>query len=275
MRYIKRLLLLIFGLSILLGNYSCRNKKHVKEFYIISTNDSTDFSHSKICYDQSYPSPPPINPKVEIKGINSYFDLVIIFDSIDNVFLYQTDRIINDHSRVKSPRGCVIDEEDKKYYDYLKFPIFLGLRPENLLRFNSNGFIDFVATNNDVFHFNTTSPITRILFLASTKDTIENKAFYDLMNMINKNESVSKRPKDKISVVIRMTTEEENQVLFYKKKNLKYFPEKIKWTKNFLNGMFSPMTHEYDSLEKFCVENIYKARQIIKIDSLKESQMIE
>jgi hypothetical protein len=49
--------------------------------------------------------------------------------------------------------------------------------------------------------------------------------------------------------LVRKTTEEENVVMYYKRRNIEYHPEKIKWSTNFIEGKYKPFTNEYQSVE--------------------------
>lgn len=259
----KHYLTIFFAGLILLSFSTCKQKTTVREYYIVSTGDSTDFSNMHSNDDKSLP-PPPKFPNPEIDGSQFNYDLVIIFDSTDLVYLYQTDFIENKSSIIKPHRGCVVNMDDD-YHKFIKYPVFLGLRTENVLKFNNNTFIDFIKTNNDIFQLDTLRDSPRILFIASNKDTIENSAFYDLMALIKQ----KRKTINKVHYIIRMTTEEENKIIYCKRRNLEYKPEKIKWTKNFLNGEYSPFTKEYDSIANYVIPVCYKAQNLFKMDTIK------
>jgi len=251
--------ILITGFIMLLSLSSCKNTP-VKEYYIISTGDSTDFS--KKYSDENKIRIPRIGAVVP--GGEFYYDLVIIFDSTDFVYLYQTDYLENKASIIKTPRGCVIREDDD-YYKFTKHPIFLGLSTEHLLKFDSKIFIDFIKSNNDIFRFDTSTQRPRIIFLASNKDTIMNSAFYDVMTLTKP----VRKTINRVHYIIRMTTEEENNVIFCKRRNIAYNPHNIKWSKNFLNGAYYPLTKEYDSIVNFVIPYNFKARSLLRMDSIK------
>ena len=254
----KNIFIFLIGLLILTAFYTSCKKKHVKEYYIVSTNDSTDFSNEHSTYDTTLQIKPN-DPRCLVEGAYFYSSLVIVFDSTDFVYLYQTDNFINKNSKIVIPRGCVKDYSDE-YYKFMKHPVFIGLRPEHLVKLESMNFINFIKNNNDVFHLDTTSDIFKYIFVASNKDTIMNPAFYDLMNLIlTKGETYSK-----LCCMIRITTEEENNVIYCKKNNLKYNPVNINWSKNFLNGAYSPLSKEYDSIEKTIIPDFRKARTTFK-----------
>jgi hypothetical protein len=262
----KHYLTIIFAGLIIFLFSTCRQKPHVKEYYVVSTGDSTDFNHKNknTAYQKPLPYPPP-----DILESNYYYKTVIIFDSSDLVYLYQTDLKTNENSIVKNSGGCIVNENDD-FHKFMKYPNYLALQSENILKFSNKNFIEFVKTNNDIFLFDTTAKCLRLLIIASNKDTIINSAFYDLMNLIKK----KKKNIYSVHYVIRLTTEEEDKVIFYKRRNLKYKPDTIKWSKNFLNGDFPPFTRQYDSVEKYVMQDIFKARKLFSIDSIKTRKVI-
>ncbi len=262
----KHILTIAFAALILLSFAACNQKKNVKEFYIVSKGDSTDFSNKYAIKDTSLqpPPPPPGFSSSRVKGVEYFYNTVIIFDSTDLVYLYQTDFTENKNSLIKVPRGCIVDESED-YYKFIKHPPFIGLRPENILKFDSKNFLDFIKANNDIFQLDTTRRCNRILMIASNKDTIENPAFYDLMKLTKQD----RKTLDKVFPIIRMTTEEENKVIYCKRRNVKYDPANVKWSTNFLNGKYYPLSSEYDSIVKYVIPNIFTARKLFRMDTLK------
>jgi len=256
----KHYLTIIFAGLIIFLFSTCRQKPHVKEYYVVSTGDSTDFNHKykNTASQEPHPYLPP-----DILESNYYYKTVIIFDSSDLVYLYQTDLITNENSIVKNSGGCIVNENDN-FHKFMKYPNYLALKSENILKFSNRNFIEFIKSNNDIFLFDTISKGLRILIIASKEDTIINSAFYDLMNLIVK----KKRNINSVHYFIRLTTEEENKVIFYKRRNIKYKPDTIKWSKNFLNGDYPPFTRQYDSVEKYVIPYIFKARKSFSIDSI-------
>jgi hypothetical protein len=226
----------------------------------VSTGDSTDFSNRYP--DKSILKPPQKN-EIEIIESSFYYKTIVIFDSTDLVYLYQTDCSENKNSIVKYEGGCIVDSDDD-YHKFKKYPNFIDLRPENILKFNNNNFIDFIKTNNDIFQLDTTTHCPRVLIIASNKDTIMNSAFYDLMNLINKKQ----RTINRVFCIIRMTTEEENNVIYFKRRNMKYNPENIKWSTMFLNGEYRPLTKQYDSIENNVIPYVLKAHKSFRMDSI-------
>lgn len=257
----KHYLTILISALILLSISACKQKPQFKEYYIVSTGDSTDFNHKYTNSD--LPKPPrPLSP--EIIESSYYYKTVIIFDSIDQVYLYQTNLITNENSIVKNSGGCIVYENDD-FHKFKKYPNYLDLRTDNILKFTNKNFLEFIKTNNDIFLFDTIANCVRIVIIASNKDTITNSAFYDFMNLIMKKQKTIK----KVHYIIRLTTEEENQVIFYKRRNLKYNPETIKWSKNFLNGNYRPFTRKYDSVEKYVIPYVFKARKLFSVDTIK------
>lgn len=95
-------------------------------------------------------------------------------------------------------------------------PHFLDLKPKDIVRIPEKSLNDFLSENI----LNKESG-RRVLTIASQSDTIKNTAF---LNFINKN---------KIDTyLIRRSTQEEDTVLKYKKKDASYYSEDIKWDQN-------------------------------------------
>lgn len=140
----------------------------------------------------------------------------------------------------------------------MKYPPFIGLQTYQLLTFSTENFINFIEDNNDILKLDTIErEYNRFIYIASNKDTIKNKAFYNFMKLIKQKPKLNTSKRDKkVYYIIRMTTEEENHVIYYKRRNKPYFPENIKWSENFINGNCRPLTKEYDSTEKSLYYNI-------------------
>lgn len=240
----------IIVLSFLIGFFSCEKSLTKGELYIISKQDSLErVKPDSIAKLLSLPL-----------GMDFYYDIVVIFDSIDKVYLYQTKLIKPDYRFVdftngKNAKGSF----DKLDFKRHKFPNFIELHPDNLLTFESNSFIEFIKSNNDIFKLDTIRGNSiKLLYIASVCDTIRNKAFYDFKKYI----STVRKNANPIISIIRRTTEEEDSVLFFKRKKLEYIPQRINWTSNFIAGKFKPCTKEYDSVEKIIS---YKVKAIITI----------
>lgn len=250
--------------AIVLSN--CTQKKHFHEYYIVSTGDSTNFTNKSPGTDEyiELPPPPPPPPPLDIiiEGGQFYFNMTIIFDSTDLVYLYQTDIIENNESVVKVPfRGCIVDASDD-YYKFIKYPGFIELKTENLMKFDNKDFINFVCANIDIFQFNNPNCGARLFIIASNKDTITNPAFYDFMSLIR----LQQETENSVYYHIRRTTEEEDTVIFYKRRNLKYNPNSIVWSKNFLSGEYAPFTKAYDSIVNTVIPIKHKARSMFRPD---------
>lgn len=211
---------------------NCVNKKSAKKYYIISQHycygDTFNFSRDSI--------PPPPPPP----GKEWYTNLIFLFDSTDRVYLYQTINKENFDSARKYNSNI----------ELTKYPNYIGLQPYHLISFTNENFINFIKNNNDILELDTAEySHNRLIYIASNKDTIKNKAYYELLDLI-KSKSYLRKHRNIVCFMIRKTTEEENKVIYYKRKNILYNPEEIKWSANFINGNCRPFTKEYDSIEK-------------------------
>jgi len=180
-------------------------------------------------YGKEVPPPPPPPP-----DLNWYSGLVVIFDSTDMVYLYCTERT------------CTYVSNANEILQ--KYPNYIGLHPEDLLSFTSEEFITFIRNNKEILNLDTNIvENTRIFHVVSNHDTIQNTSFYKFANIVTR----KKGPKfNDLHGLVRITTEEENNVIYAKRHKSKYIPECLKWSKHFLSGDSSPFTAEYDSLEK-------------------------
>lgn len=242
--YMKKIIILfVFVFSFCVLN-NCTNKpKEINvENYVISQH--VPISNSL----EDQPPPPPPPPP----WYNWYNNLVIIFDSSNMVYVYQTELKYNDiESSVKS--------QDIVYPEY---PYFIDLKPEHLIAFDNISFMKFILDNNDIFKFDTLFAGNRRFFAAvSTSDTITNPAFYELDKLI-KTKRYSNRG---VFYTVRMTTEEENKVIYCKDHKIKYKPKNYKWKEKYLNGKCLPLTEEYEKTQNKC--SIYrKARETFGIE---------
>jgi hypothetical protein len=224
MTCMKRTFLFLLILQLIILAVCCKNESVKKDYYIISKNDSTLNTRKK----------------EKIPGMEWYYNMVIIFDSTDKVYVYQT-KFVETYDPTK--KYINLDSVDK-------YPSYIGLRPEYLLTFKTEYFIDFIRDNNDIFILDTFRPIQkRFINLVSNQDTIKNNAFYDLINLITP-KGETRKQLYRVLYRIRTLTEEEFNVLFHKKDNTEYDPENIKWSENFIIGKCSPFTTKYDSIEK-------------------------
>jgi len=228
----KNITLILFLWSIIIALTSCKNENPEKKYAVLNSNDS-----------------------IIARTENGWYsNMVIIFDSIDKVYLYQTEE-------VATSWDC----------DYLNdykpiCPNYIGLRPEYLLTFNSNYFMSFVIDNNDIFKIDSNESSHYCFFtitLASTKDTIKNEAYFEFIDFIK-----SKRKAFYgFTYVVRHTTEEENMVIQFKKRKLNYDPKKIIWSQRFIDCNSTPFTDKYDSIEKRA-GIVHKAIESIRAGSL-------
>lgn len=194
------------------------NEKSIQqEYFVISNEDSI----SKM-YHKTHKIRKPIMP-IEIKW---YTDLVFIMGDKDKVYIYQTEKKYS-HTNIK-----------------FNYPNYIGLRPEYLITVESKDFVSFLKNNNDIFGiFPNKEDVRNVFYIASETDTIKNAALLDLYESLNKEKSHS-------SWRLRLTTEEENIILKFKRSGEEYDPELINWSSNFYNGRVRPFTKEYKDLEK-------------------------
>lgn len=219
---------LLITLSFLLLS-SCIRKHgdEVTQYWVVQNADSKN-KNSK----NEIPPPPP--PPQELKW---YTNIVFIMDSKNKVYVYQTETT-HRYEFVKTRKTNF--EPISEY----KFPTFIGLKPEHLLTFDSTYFVKFLKENNDIFELVkiTDQSKRRLIYLVSDCDTIKNPAFYEFGKLIEKEE--------RLAYIVRKTTEEENQVLTFKRNQHKYVPKQINWSTNFINGKVKPFTEEYEILEE-------------------------
>ena len=236
------------------------NKK--PKYYVIS-KDSVNLWYDCIRRDdgnclsklKAVPLPPP--------GLDWYAGLVIIFDSTDRVYLYQTE--IKENPEQDNNNGLFA--EISKY----PYPCFIGLKPAYLLSFSSYQFIEFIKSNNDILKlFEVNIKSNRFIRLAANRDTILNPAFYELQRLLNK--PVAKGGY-RTFYLTRLTTEEENNVIYCKKRNIEYCEKDFHWSDKFMNGRCKPFTKEYDSLEKK-VDFIIKAKETLSPESTRLGRIL-
>ena len=248
---------------------SCKNEKTNKEYFIISEHG---FFGDSLNYKRRTPPPPP--PPQELKW---YSNVVFIMDSTNMVYVYQTecDGNINetgsyDNSCFQRVHEKIYDFNIDKIIDEFDYPNYIGLRPEHLISFDSRNFKSFIQLNSDIFQLDTNTKAHRVIFyVASNKDTIKNEAFYNLFEFLTKKQG----DRRKIVGIVRKTTEEENKVIYYKKKRIDYLPEELKWSTDFITGKFRPFTKQYDSIEQM-TNYIIKARETFKKNSLVRIPML-
>ena len=156
------------------------------------------------------------------------------------VYAYQTER-------THTSSGNNVDFE---------YPNYIGLNPEYLLTIDSENFVSFLENNNDIFGIFPDNSVQPIIYLASQTDTVKNIALTQLWKKL-------KDSKSRTFFSVRRTTEEENIVLSYKKKNKEFLPEKVKWSSNFYNGKVKPFTKDYKEIEE-TNQLIRKAKETFK-----------
>jgi len=191
---------------------------------------------------------------------NWYTDFVVILDSTDRVYIYQTETIKKDDSPSSHYK---LNNYRETSSDTTQYSNYIGLMPEHLICFKSKDFIGFIKDNWDIFNLDTTKndTTTRLITIATNQDVIKNTAFYDLQELSSMFIKGPKSAEFLIPIeinrnshnsicVVRKTTEEENAVIYCKRRNLKYKAETIKWSKNFINGKYKPFSKEYNSEEK-------------------------
>jgi len=257
----------IFFALLLLCFISCKKQK-TEEWFVIekngsmrdslcSLNDNGFFSTTKYYKRRNKTlkkgnKPIPVEElpiKLISEQYNWHFSLQIILDSTNRVYMY-----LGEEKGQEKDHGIHYDDDWKS-----RFPLYsdyTGLRPEYLLAFDSKYFVDFLKANNDIFGFDINdrdSIFTAVI--ASTTDTIKNPVLYQLRDLI--------KGKMNKHFLIRKTSEEENVVLYHKRRNIPYHPEKWRWSTHFLDGRHRPFTPSYDSLERKTTV-IYKAVPIMK-----------
>jgi hypothetical protein len=229
-------------LTSFMGFNNCKDARTrtTKEYYVISEHNgfkSVPSTFTKVNDDEPAPPPPPPPPPPFLKW---YTNVVIIFDSIDKVYIYQTKMI-----KISDPDSLF----KKGDFFVPEYPYFVGLKPEQLLCIKSNNFVDFIKDNNEIFKFDTLQYNFRRVFLAaSTTDTIKNSAFYKLVELIK----TKIAGHQKVLFITRLTTEEENYVINCKRKKIEFKPEQQNWKGKYLDGKCEPYTKEYKLFEKRC-----------------------
>ena len=247
-------------LIIFLFLVSCNQKK--EKTYVISEKlaqiDSLKCKKKELDSIKTFPPPPidtciytykpSLNGIFQISGLpdkNYYFKLVFILDTTNLVYLYQTETVPIDLVRANIQKKERYNHSNEDISE-LQFSDFIGLKPEYLLTFKSEYMISFIEENKEIFELDTINKYRRKIFvLASTTDIIQNPFFYKIKDYINGIDNHY----SSIVGLVRMTSEEENVVLAYKKKNKPYNPKNINWSTNFLDGNCRPFSTRYDSIK--------------------------
>jgi hypothetical protein len=227
---IKRAIPLVLIVAFLFLFSLCHRLAKQEKYYVISIHDSIIYSNY---INATFDRPPP--PPPAITAFKWYTDLVVVFDSSDHVYLYQTELTENEIDTFSD------DEDDIVFKP--EYPFFINLKPESLLAFDQSTFLNFIIDNNDIFMLDTNSyGYPRYFIIASQSDTIKNPAFYRFIKYI----TCSPHKPCRNSFNVRITTEEENKVIYYKTHKLDYQPEKINWTGKYLDGSSKPLTEKYN-----------------------------
>jgi hypothetical protein len=239
----------------------CNNNTVQNEYYIISKDTINIYLDCVKRQDSTCLAKMPPLPSMP-PSMEWYSNLVILFDSTDKVYLYQTEYIDNyDSAKNHNPER-----------NYSLYPIYIGLQPFHLMTFESGNFISFIKSNDDILKLDTIfSKNNRFIYIASNKDTIKNKAFYDLLELIKPKSEIRKK-NQRVYYIIRNTTEEENNVIFCKRNDLPNIPNDTKWSANFISGNCHPFTKEYNDLENQMFFKI-KARELFIKDCTKLLQI--
>lgn len=133
-------------------------------------------------------------------GVSGESNLII--DKYSNVFYYQRNK--------KPALLCDYGRENDT------IPLFLDLQPKDLIKIPKDYIGEFINEN-----LKDKEKKKQILIMASQMDTIKDKQFLKFLKNIQ------------IPIyIIRRTTQEEDTVLNYKKKNTFYDPKEIKWDKS-------------------------------------------
>jgi hypothetical protein len=230
---------------------SCAHKKTSIDYYIFSKIDSINsiwkFDSNN---NQFYPPPPPPPPP---PPLSYYSGLVMIFDTSNRIYLYQTECIYKDRSIKKSYKIPSAN--------YLNF---IGLNPDQLLSIKSEYLIDFLTDNDRYFKLDTNyHESNRFFFIVSDYDTITNIGYYMLLDHIKSDRS----KRGNIFYSIRRTTEEEKNVLYCLRSGKLYEPQNFKWSNNFLDGQTTPLTSRYDSIDNLMLFSV-KSRDLFRPNSI-------
>ena len=248
-----KLLNKIFICALLLPSLLSCKKEKAEEWFVIEKNGSMRDSLCSLNGDGFFstiksehqirnkkPQKGELSPSyiipVQIHTVqnNWYFDIQFIIDSNNTVYVYQIERRLN---------GRFIKHFTDNNQSNPLFSNYIGLRPEHLLAFDSKYFVDFLKANNDIFGFDINDRDSAFMaVIATTTDTIKNPVLYQLRDLIKG--SMSK------TFLIRKTSEEENVVLYHKRRHIPFHPEQWRWSTHFLDGKHRPFTSSYDSLER-------------------------
>ena len=144
-------------------------------------------------------TPPPPIPGFLVYGTNTF-----IIDSDSKIYYFK-------RGNVGHICGNWAREDTIPYY--------INLRPKDLIEVPKNSISKFVKSNY-------TDNFRNMTFIASPLDTLNTKAYFDLVKALKSS------LKERDLYFMRRTTQEEDTVLKYKKSNKHYNSEEIKWDKD-------------------------------------------
>lgn len=145
------------------------------------------------------PPPPPLIPKGLIYGSNNF-----IIDKNFKIYYFQR------NSGIGFRCGTGLENDT--------IPHFIDLQPKDLIEIPINCIDDFVKLNYK-------KEVRNFTFISSQLDTLNSKNYFKLIKAIE----MSLGNGD--SYFIERTTQEEDTVLYYKKKDMFYDSKEIKWDK--------------------------------------------
>lgn len=146
------------------------------------------------------PPPPPPQTGGVIYGTNNF-----IIDKDSKIYYFQRNGEIGFRCGTGSENDTI--------------PHFIDLQPKDLIEIPNNCISDFVKLNYK-------KEVRNITFITSQIDTLKTKNYFDLVRVIE--ESL----KDRDVYLIMRTTQEIDTVLNYKKKDLFYDSNDVKWDKS-------------------------------------------
>jgi hypothetical protein len=186
-----------FVICFLLSNCTKKETKNIVKNnpYIISEENSKTLEDIK---KNKIPPPPPI-PGWLTYGTNTF-----LIDKDSKIYYFQRDKI-----------GfiCATGSENDT------IPHLIDLQPKDLIEIPNNCIGDFVSLNLKKEDRNLT-------FVSSQLDTLKTKNYFDLINAIKTS------CQDRDIYYIGKTTQEEDTVLQYKKKNNSYNSNFIEWDRS-------------------------------------------
>jgi hypothetical protein len=175
----------------------------IQKPYIIS-----EFNKKLKDYEQYYTDskgrkilvpPPPSIPMGLIYGTNNF-----IIDKDSKIYYFQ--------------RNTEIGFRCGTGWENDTIPHFISLQPKDLIEIPNNCIADFVKINYK-------KEVRNFTFISSELDTLKSKSYFDLIKAIE----IALENRD--SYFIGRTTQEEDTVLYYKKKDVFYDSKDIKWDK--------------------------------------------